>query len=296
MKILSDFDGVLTDLADEAARVRSLFEIRLGEGPLSFSEIQAHLRVLQRTLMASPHLFGWKIKGRIAAFCNEDSFILTNALAAHLEDLASQWVEPWVELRNYFQAREISSYYELAQQCYTQMTAETSKGERHPLDPHAVEFLKKNLAQGVEIVIVSNSATERICEMLERDGLNPTRHDDNHSAQFRVRGGAGKFLLGDSPSLFPFAQYQVDLDRPRYEIILREEKPDWVIGDVFSLDLALPYSLRAKQVAGFDQLKVWLRQRDYTPSWVVDLLTGENKGEKGGAFQRFDELGVSGLA
>jgi phosphoglycolate phosphatase-like HAD superfamily hydrolase len=296
LKILSDFDGVLTDLSEEAARVRSLFEARLCEGSSSAAEVLRALTALESHMLLTPQRFGWKIKGRIAAFCNEDSFILTNALAAFLEDLAEQSVEPWPTVRENLATQGIASYYELALQCYTQMTQETSRGERHPLDPLAVPFIRRALEAGISFVVVSNSSTDRICEILQREGLPAVAHESNPQAPLRIRGGAGKFVLGEHPTPFRVKGYDIDLDRPRYETILLEERPDWVIGDVFSLDLALPLSMRERNLPGFDSLRVWLRQRSYSPSWVLEFLSEDNvKGVKGGAFQRFDELGSFGL-
>ena len=60
-----------------------------------------------------------------------------------------------------------------------------------------------------------------------------------------LRGGARKFVLdpGASAELF-VGPLRVETARRDYLMILREELPDAVVGDVFSLDLSLPLRLR----------------------------------------------------
>ncbi len=48
--------------------------------------------------------------------------------------------------------------------------------------------------------------------------------------------------------------------------------PDYVLGDVFSLDLALPLYLRMNDPK-FQKLKVIQKVQKYTPSWVKDYLS-----------------------
>ena len=133
-------------------------------------------------------------------------------------------------------------------------------------------------------MIVSNSGTERIVDLLKRSNLPP-------SNALRVRGHANKFVLGDSSSTFSVGPYLVDTNRPSYQSILREERPDGVIGDVFSLDLATPIELsRQREI----DLKVAiLRTRTYTPQWSREYLTGRVNGTvQGRTIDRFSELGA----
>jgi hypothetical protein len=63
----------------------------------------------------------------------------------------------------------------------------------------------------------------------------------------------------------------VDTDRPGYREVLLEEKPNMVVGDVFSLDLALPLALVRERLLGDTRLV--MRQRDYTPQWSRDYVS-----------------------
>jgi hypothetical protein len=61
------------------------------------------------------------------------------------------------------------------------------------------------------------------------------------------------------------AGYRVETSRPLYESILKEERPGAVVGDVFSLDLALPLHLSRSGELG--PVQAFLRERHYTPEW-----------------------------
>jgi hypothetical protein len=84
-----------------------------------------------------------------------------------------------------------------------------------------------------------------------------------------VRGQAGKQVLGPGDDHLVLAGRRIGVDRPRYRAVLEEERPDLVIGDVFSLDLALPHVLRRARAPGAPRMLV-LRRHPHTPKWVLD--------------------------
>jgi hypothetical protein len=171
------------------------------------------------------------------------------------------------------------------------MTHETSIGKRQPIEPEAVETIRRLIARGVEVVVVSNSGTERICQMLSGVGLKPVPHEAGVTSSLRVRGGARKFWLGDQSDCLVAGPYAVEVDRPLYRQILEEEKPDIVVGDVFSLDLALPVALASQRQAGLAELRAILRRRPYTPKWSQEfLLHGIPEEVNRGIIDRMDEL------
>ena len=50
--------------------------------------------------------------------------------------------------------------------------------------------------------------------------------------------------------------------------------PDYVIGDVFSMDIALPVYLRMNDPQ-FKKLKIIQKIQKYTPAWVKEYLSKE---------------------
>jgi hypothetical protein len=79
-------------------------------------------------------------------------------------------------------------------------------------------------------------------------------------------------VLGDVPRHFDVGGYRVATDRPHYEQILVDERPDVIVGDVFSLDLALPLELVRRNPAAFGSPRIVLRVRPYTPAWSANYI------------------------
>lgn len=291
MKILSDFDGVLTDLNHEAARVAEIFRRDFAKlSGTATSDIESLMEEVEHEMVLNPHRHGWRVLNRITAFCNEDGFIRANGAAACLDEWADGNRSEVRAIREKLRSQGQADFKALAQSAYMQMVAETAAGKQHPIDPSTRPVLQKLLDKGVEIVVVSNSGTERIVQLLSNAGLSPVAHDQGDGT-LRVRGNARKFILGESPRSFSVGAYTVDTHRPDYEKILREEKPDVVIGDVFSLDLALPLSLAMAKEKGFENLQVVLRKREYSPDWSLEHLSkGLGREVKGGIFDRLDQL------
>ncbi|MBI4236829.1 MAG: hypothetical protein HY696_00250 [Deltaproteobacteria bacterium] len=276
MKFLCDFDGVLTDITAEARLVYDIFCTELRNcGGLPAARVDALLQQTHATLAAAPQQYGWREHGRIAAYANEDAFMANVGLANGLDD-ASRTVESDAALLvQRLRQQGVASYSQLAQQAYQTMVDETRAGKRQPVEPEAVETLQRLLHAGHQIVIVSNSSTDRILDLLGRCGLRPDDHGANPAGQFRVRGDARKFHLDAAVTNrgFTVGDYWIDAARPTYEAIIRDEQPSVAIGDVFSLDLGMPYFLAGHEPAQFDGLHLWLRQRPYTPGWSRAFIT-----------------------
>jgi FMN phosphatase YigB (HAD superfamily) len=280
MRVLSDFDGVLTDITHEAARVTNLFldGLRAAAGSLGEHAVTELAHSAYAEMAANPSRHGWKVKGRITAFSNEDGFIRVNGLAACLERRASRGDPVAHPVMSALQGSGISGFPALAQKSYEQMAAETAAGQIKPLDPESAEVLKALLARGDEVVVVSNSGTDRVAQLLRGAGIEPSADDAGGPGRVRIRGGARKFLLSDAPRHIDAGDYRIPTDRPQYEKILLEENPDIVVGDVFSLDLALPLELARRKTPGFAP-RLFMRRRPYTPAWSADYAAATSGAE-----------------
>ena len=253
-KIVFDFDGVLTDLTHEAQCVIDLFRDRLGTKSHSLvSELESRFK-------KDPLSYGWKMHGRVSAFFDEDLFVANIALATALDELNTP---ESIKLLENIQAKyEVQNFSELGQRCFDEVIAKTARGEIEPLESDSRVLLNELQENGHKVVIVSNSGTDRIENILKLSKVNIGPH-------LKIRGGARKFELGTEPKKIKFVDRDIDIDRPAYLSALLEEKPDAVVGDVFSLDLALPLHLSENAIDGFKPIKVCLRQRPYTPSWTL---------------------------
>lgn len=264
MKFIFDFDGVLTDQTEEAKRYHEIFCQELGDDTL----VQQATSIIEK----SPHLHGWKVHGRVSAYANEDLLVANVGLAMCMDELADNNEEKFATLRNRLQNQGIPSFYELSQKAFSQMIAETRAGKIDPLDPKTKSIFTKILNDGHTLTVVSNSSTDRILNLLKNKNLDIADHEQDPKAPLRVRGGAKKFKLTETKQGFFVGNYWVDTARPNFERIIREEKPDVMIGDVFSLDLALPYYLAKTEPQNFASLNLVLREQHYTPRWTKDFF------------------------
>ncbi len=273
MKFIFDFDGVLTDQTEEANRYHELFCQNLVD--LSGFPARETEKLIQETtslIETAPHLHGWKVHGRVSAYANEDLLVANVGLAMCMDELADSGNPKFATVRKNLQDKNIPSFYELSQKSFGQMIAETRAGKIHPLDPKTKTSFTKILNAGHKITVVSNSSTDRILNLLKNEKLDFVDHEKNPKANLRVRGGAKKFELAEVKQGFFVENYWVDTARPNFEKIIREEKPDVMIGDVFSLDLALPYYMAKTEPSSFVHLNLVLREQHYTPRWTKDFF------------------------
>ncbi len=275
MRILSDFDGVLTDPTHEMRRMRECFEqglaARAGDAGL------AALTEASAFAAAHPHLVGWENAGRISGYSDEDGFVAVNGIAARLDHMATSGHVGARSALDRLQVEGVTSFELLANRAFDQVAHETATGPLKPADPATAHVLAELMRRGHDVVIVSNSSTGRIQGILEKSGIRSYAHGDTPQPNcVRVRGDARKFELGTEPALFD-AGRPVDINRPKFEALLREERPDVAIGDVFSFDLALPCAMRLRGEAGFANLRAVLRKRDYTPEWPTAYLRSESR-------------------
>ncbi len=292
MKLVFDFDGVMTDQTEEALRVREIFIATLKERcGLPPARIDALIERAAGEIRRAPHSHGWKDQGRISAYANEDLFIETVGLASCLRELADTERGDFYLAREALQQTDAPGYVNLSQYAYEKMVQETRQGRLKPTDAAMAPLFQKFLQQGHEIVVVSNSATTRILDLLEKAGLDAVDHDANPKARFRVRGNARKFDLGEHPRGFEVEGYRIDTSRPNYERIIREERPNTVTGDVFSLDLALPLHLTRLEPETFGGMTVFLREQHYTPAWTKTFFkTSREKQAKLVVIQKLEQI------
>lgn len=267
-KILSDFDGVWTDQAIEAECVKLFLAAeaaRLAEVPAN--RALADFRGYEARVQASPERYGWAPDGRITAYVDEDPFCVANAIASYL----SEATEPAAaRYREAILAGGFANLTAFADRCF--LTATGSYRDQHPpaLVPGAARHLAALVDAGAEVVVVSNSPADKIINWFRSAGVDA---GEVVGHGLRVRGAAGKQVLGATDRCLELAGRRIHVDRPRYLEVLREERADLVIGDVFSLDLSLPHLVRTEGEA-FAPRTLVLRGHEHTPRWVREGLIG----------------------
>lgn len=277
MKFLTDFDGTLTNIQQEYRFVVDFLTRRVAE----CAGIDKPLfDTLHQTAWAhvalEPHKYGWVHNGRISAFCDEDLFMNVSA--------AMQLLDDWIDAEHPAVAQILEDvrksgmrFVDLTEEAHGAMNLEPLSAFNTP-EPEAVNAILALLDRDCEVVVASNSPASRIIPKFEYVGLKPVDHEDNPSAQFRIRGNAGKFILGNQPKPVPFGSRFVDVDHAAFAKIIAEERPQVMVGDVFSLDLALPMEMARQEPMIYDDMQLYLRVRPYTPQWAIDCALNPEPG------------------
>lgn len=263
MRILTDFDGVLTAQDAEAAAVNDRLVERIAEA-LRGDQMRANAVVsgFRAEVRANPAVHGWFTGDKIGCYADEDPYVFNNAVCRAIFEGSREVAEK-------VRAIGLDSADALAMACFEEGTRRFREGNKpHVLD-EALGAIQTFFAAGAEVVIVSNSSTERVQAI-----LGPTAILRWGTGKIRLRGGARKFdVTGDRPKEVPeaedFGGRQIQLRRGSYADILIEEQPDAIIGDVLSLDVALPAALRAHDPR-FEEMQVFLKRHPHTPKWALD--------------------------
>lgn len=291
-KILSDFDGVWTDPGHEAASVQAMMQAELvrltGARP---EEVMRDFEALHALACQSPAQFGWAppkfTAGRVTAFVDEDPFCAGNAIASVLGAVGSGELRGGdVELvgrcegyRAVILERAFDRGFEhtsdFADHAFLAATSAYRASVEHALVERAHDLAMAILDAGIELVVVSNSSTDKLEDWFRAVDVPcyATGTPKPAGRAAHLCGSAGKFILGDTDDHLAIAGRKVWIDRPKYRAVIEAEDPDLIIGDVFSLDLALPAAMRAAGEAAAPSTLV-LRRHDYSPSWSAEDRAG----------------------
>ena len=214
--------------------------------------------------------------GRISAFGDEDPFTRHSGLLHYIQVNAAH--DPLAaDLRDAVAAHGLT-LDAFGGQAHAEGVAEVARTRGPGILPAAAAAGRALLAAGIEVVVVSNSGTDKLASWFTHAGVPNVVHPARTPGALCLRGSARKFVLDEQPSPLRIAAVTIDAARPSYEAALRDERPDAVVGDVFSLDLALPLALRRSDAA-FARLRLFWLLRSYTPEWLRGAIESETRGE-----------------
>ncbi len=266
MKLLSDFDGVWTFPSEEGRahgeELDAALEALVGEGERR--QVRDWVVRARVAVRADPVRYGWASSGRLSAFADEDPFTEHGALLHYLheqraEDPLAARLAAAIEV----DGATLDAFGGRAHVAGVQRV-EASRGPG--ITPSAAVAGRSLLGGGVEIVVVSNSGTEKLARWFRHASVPARVHPEHAPGELRLRGSARKFVLAPGVGEgLAVGGMRVDVARPDYELVLREEMPDAVVGDVFSLDLALPLALKRREPE-------WRHVRLF---WLVHPYTSE---------------------
>ena len=283
MKLLSDFDGVWTyPDAEGAAHGAELDDALLTvAGERDHDAVLAWIAAARAAVRAEPARWGWSVAGRVSAFADEDPFTEHGALLHYLDAQRA---------RDPIAAQLVAAIEQRG------MTLDAFGGAAHVRGVQAVEMRRGPgitvaaaeagralLAAGVEVVVVSNSGTDKLQRWFAHARVPACVHPERAEHALRLRGSARKFVLAPGAGeRITIGGLSVDVARPDYARVLAEEAPDAVVGDVFSIDLALPLALKRRDPAWRRVRLFWL-VHPYTPEYlrreIARLPAGEGHAE-----------------
>lgn len=268
-RILVDFDGVWTTVDGQAAAVDAARGRQLtGLSGLPPSHVAACEAAVAAALTDGPLEHGWRLDGRLTAYADEDPFLRHNALCCGIGILAGRGEPACRELRDALLARGHADLGALGSAIFLEASHDYLADHGHDLLPAAPDVLRALLALA-DVTFCTNFAPDAVAHSWEPRGFafaGPQATPGLH-----LRGAARKQVLtADPPRQETFGARPVAVDRGHYREALAVERPDVVVGDVFSLDLALPLVMGREEPASCRPLCLLARTR-FTPAWSLEL-------------------------
>ena len=279
MKLLSDFDGVWTTPDAEGIANGAALDAALADmlGEAERASVQAWVARARTTLRAEPWRWGWSTAGRISAFADEDPFTEHGALLHYID--AARGSDPLAARLAAAVEERDGSLGAFGGRAHLVGVREVEARRGPAITADAARAGRELLAGGIEVVVVSNSGTEKLQRWFDHAGLPNRVHPDHAGGTIRLRGSARKFVLApEGADTFEAGGLSVDVARPHYETVLREERPDAIVGDVYSLDIALPLALKRREPAWRKLRLFWLLQ-PYTPARMRRALATLPEGD-----------------
>jgi len=267
--LILDFDGTMTDAEREGAPFRHGYledVANLVDRP--FEEVEALAITFEAEVAAHPGAYGWLFLDRIVAPATVDPYLRMMPVARRILDHYGCLMAPLDRSRV------------LDAVLYKYNYQKTLDAPR----PGAGDLLRS--LRDTPVYIVTNSHTDAVQRKVRAMGAEvaPAAEKGSESDGLewlvnRVHGRAKKYFIDDTFDAVPAELHLPGLERPvllrrrhYFEVLdslRRREGATWeqvvVVGDIFELDLALPFALGAR---------VALMVNAFTPQWEIDFLTG----------------------
>jgi hypothetical protein len=268
--LISDFDGVWTETS---AELQAVHETVMGRLQLlsgrSREEVQEDSARFVQDVLSEPHLHGWKLNGRLSSFVDEDVFAMPTSVGQYIDTGGC-------ERTRFYRGRILQKYETVLiflDDCYHTTCDAFRSTVSHDLVTGSERVLEWLLQHDVQVTFVTNAPAGKVMDWFAHHDFQVAdgREVPRGAAPLRVFGRAGKQFLGSSDRSLSFGGREVAVDRPQYRAILEQESPDMVIGDVLSLDLATPVSLRVEGHPAAPK-EVGVMHMRHTPQWVLDSI------------------------
>ncbi len=271
-KVLVDFDGVWTTVDGQAAAVDAARGVKLaGASGVPLADVLACCDAVSEAIAAEPLQHGWRLDGRITAYADEDPFLRHNATASGIGILAERGHAGCRALQQALAARGHGDLSALGSAIFMEASHAYLADHGHDLLPTAPAVLRA-LLEVADVVFCTNFTPDAVARSWVPRGFGFT--GPGATPGLTLRGEARKQVLTADPArTLPFGERPVAVDRSFYRAALEAEAPDVVVGDVFSLDLALPLTMRADGHPACRPLCLLARTR-FSPAWSLGMARG----------------------
>ena len=267
---VSDFDGVWTNPKKELESVHNTVKSRLLDiSGWSKSKLEEIYASFSEKVFDKPKCYGWRIEGRFSSFVDEDYFAVPTSIAQYIDDAPCDDAKYLKKLI----LKDFDSVLAFVDTCYFSSCESFRDEVSHDLVDGSESVLRWLISNNVQVVFATNAPYEKVRDWLGEYGLEvaDARNDDFKSSPIRVYGRAGKQHLAPDSTTLTFCDRSVFCDRPEYLSILAQESPDFVLGDVLSLDLSQPIAMRVNCHSSAP-FAVGIMDLPHTPDWVLESV------------------------
>lgn len=243
--IVFDFDGTCTDAEEEGipfvrAYLAALITLSGGDRGIEKDFWRFHDVVVR-----NPTRYAWKFRGVSVAPSVVDPYLRCQAVAELIFDERQMFIKP--EERQAIFSLLYGFCYEKTTVCFRQGALET-----------LLTLHEKNLP----VYVVTNSGTDRVRSKIIALGSQLDGSNALEWLQGNIHGSARKNVLDErwtgleKSLVVPNLGWRVPLRRLNYWMILEQIRNQhgvswtdmWVVGDIFALDLSVPFALGANVV------------------------------------------------
>ncbi|MEE2959569.1 MAG: hypothetical protein VYA34_02410 [Myxococcota bacterium] len=264
--LVLDFDGTMTDAEKEGGPYRTgyLEDVSALSG-LPLDEVKTLATQFDTEVAQNPHEYGWEFNGQIVAPAVVDPYLRMMPVARKIFDYSQTFLN--TDDRTRILDGILYKYnYPKTLNCFRE-------GARAVLESF----------EGSATYVVTNSHTDPVRSKLKSLGTNDDQSCSLEWLVERVHGSAKKYVIDNAFTEVDESMELKDLPRPillrranYYRVlakILADEKASFedlvVVGDIFELDLSLPFALGAR---------VGILANDFTPEYEKNFLDGHPRG------------------
>lgn len=294
-KVIMDFDGTLTDEAQQARELASIAKRMLAEEVLQvpYEEIVDLYDKMRGAILARPHKYHWMVNGVPATYAYEGAYLLNTSILQNIVLSKPRFIK---KVRKVFPANNLDSVTQCSNHLFHTGTLQ--------VDPHFLDGVRELLIdliehEAIDPVILTNSETRKIEMNLRKLRIGKRGSDHDYKYEIDILGDTRQYHMdsqweehfehdehGSIQELPVNKHFSIDLRRPVYHAALVEVLEEGhdevvVVADGFSLAGALPLMMG---------LKFILKKTGYTPRWCEECVSSHHNGDVVGEIEELKEL------